>query len=185
MSLERRLANCPQCGDLLDVTDIPFDFFVKCNTCGAVFRQIDSEEAESPPPAEELIVQDPEKLLPETVAPAKVYHNPAIEAEVSIRNIPEEEPEKESFVRTDTCPHCETVVQVTGLNPLEEGICPACDKKFQVLHEFGPFIIEQRLDVGGLAVVYRALDTRNKEEIALKVLSAQALRAAAAQFRGL
>jgi serine/threonine protein kinase len=174
MSPERRLASCPQCGDSLDVTDIPFDFAVKCDSCGAVFRQVDPARSDSPPPAEELIVQDERALAPDTVALAKVYHDPAIEAEVSIRNLPEE-PEKENIIRTATCPHCQTLVQVTGLNPLEEGICPVCDKKFQVLREFGPFIIEQRLDVGGLAVVYRALDTRNKEKVALKVLSAQAL----------
>ncbi len=175
MSSERRLASCPQCGDSLDVTDIPFDFFVKCDACGTIFRQIDSEEAKSPPPVEDLIVQDRRKLVPETVALAKVYHDPAIEAEVSLQNIPQEEIEKENIVRTATCPHCKILIQVTGLNPLEEGICPVCDKKFQILREFGPFIIEQRLDVGGMAVVYRALDTRNKKEVALKVLSAQAL----------
>lgn len=175
MPSERRLSSCPQCGDALDVTDIPQDYFVKCDSCGSIFKQIDPSQEANPPPPEELIVQDQQQLVPETVALAKVYHDSTIDAEVTIHNVPVEETETENVIRTATCPHCKTLVQVTGLNPLEEGICPVCDKKFHVLQEFGPFIIEQRLDVGGLAVVYRALDTRNKEKVALKILSAQAL----------
>jgi serine/threonine protein kinase len=175
MSSERRLTNCLQCATPLDVTDIPLDFFVKCESCGAVFRQLDVEQQANPPPPEELIVQDERQLVPETVALAKVYHDSTTEAAVSIQSIPQEDLEKENVVRTANCPHCKTLIQVTGLNPLEEGICPVCDRKFQVLREFGPFIIEQRLDVGGLAVVYSAVDTRNKQKVALKILSAQAL----------
>ena len=185
MSSDRRLSSCPQCGDSLDVTEIPPDFFVKCDACGAVFKQIDQAPEAAPLAAEELLVEE-QQLVPETVALARVYRDPPLEPDVVLDEAPQEQrdvapeptaepPAEEKVIRTATCPHCHTLVQVTGLNPLEEGICPVCDKRFHVLKEFGPFVIEQRLDVGGLAVVYRALDTRNKQKVALKILSAQAL----------
>ncbi|MBV9464318.1 MAG: protein kinase [Verrucomicrobiae bacterium] len=165
MSPRQDLVSCPQCGGLVKVAGSDFNVMVRCDQCGAIFRQDDS-----------AISTD-----------AMSRYTAAAEPSPSPEPTPVPPPaDSGAEQRTASCPHCQTLMEVPNFNPLDEGICPTCNKTFEVLRQFGHYQIQHRLDVGGQGVVYRAVDLQNNNlPVALKVLSADAFHqpGAKAAFR--
>lgn len=69
------------------------------------------------------------------------------------------------------CPQCGTQVDVAPLGLYAEVTCPECLCKEHVHVQLGNFRLEGVMGIGGMSVVYRALDVTLKRPVALKVLN--------------
>ena len=70
-----------------------------------------------------------------------------------------------------TCPRCGAQVDITGLGLYAEVTCPQCGLVDHVHVQLGGFRLEKVLGIGGMSVVYRALDISLQRPLALKVLN--------------
>lgn len=70
-----------------------------------------------------------------------------------------------------TCPRCGAQVDITGLGLYAEVVCPQCRLVDRVHVQLGGFRLEKVLGIGGMSVVYRALDVSLQRPLALKVLN--------------
>jgi serine/threonine protein kinase len=74
--------------------------------------------------------------------------------------------------RQVACTLCQTDVDVSKYNLLDQVKCPHCSDHFELLQKFGDYRIDYRLNVGGSSVLYLAHSSKLDRDVALKVLSA-------------
>ncbi len=84
----------------------------------------------------------------------------------------EEPPEKEeeSRILKIFCHNCGQKLDMTQLEPFSKIECPACNAEIIVPSWFDNYLLEEKSGIGGMAVVYRALDLALDREAAIKVL---------------
>ncbi len=70
-----------------------------------------------------------------------------------------------------TCPRCGAQVDIASLGLYAEVSCPQCNLVDRVHAQLGGFRLEGVLGIGGMSVVYRALDVSLRRPLALKVLN--------------
>lgn len=77
------------------------------------------------------------------------------------------EPEQTVFQQ---CPSCGTDLDVSSLLPLENVRCPSCGARIRVREQIQNFVLQEMLAIGGMGVIYRALDASLNRPLALKVI---------------
>lgn len=75
--------------------------------------------------------------------------------------------------RVDTfeCSSCGGGIDVSGFQPFELVSCPHCEERQRVPGRLGQYLLQHKLGQGGMAVVFRGLDSVLKRPIAVKILS--------------
>ena len=71
---------------------------------------------------------------------------------------------------SQTCPDCGAVVDISSEEPLTEVQCPVCGTAMRARTQFNNFMLESQIGVGGMGVVYKALDVNLNRLVALKVV---------------
>ncbi len=71
---------------------------------------------------------------------------------------------------TATCEKCGNLIDVTGLEPGDGITCPYCAHQFAITRQFGNFVLERQLGVGGMGAVYFGRDLTLNRTVAVKVL---------------
>ena len=71
---------------------------------------------------------------------------------------------------TAACPHCQNIIDVTGLEAGDGLTCPYCGTEFPLTKQFGNFILERQLGAGGMGAVYLGRDAALDRQVAVKVL---------------
>ncbi len=69
------------------------------------------------------------------------------------------------------CHKCQQKLDVTKLKSFDKIPCPACAAQLIIPKWFDSYLLEEECGVGGVAVVYRALDLTLDREIAIKISS--------------
>ena len=69
------------------------------------------------------------------------------------------------------CAACGIPMDVSTLAPCTQVKCPACGEPTCVKCEFGPYTLLRRHAIGGMSMVYVAIDHTLNREVALKILS--------------
>jgi serine/threonine protein kinase len=80
-----------------------------------------------------------------------------------------ENPVAEKMV-TATCPKCGNLIDVTGLDAGDGITCPYCANQFPITRQFGNFLLERQVGVGGMGAVYLGKDITLNRTVAVKVL---------------
>ena len=69
------------------------------------------------------------------------------------------------------CHHCSQKLDVTYMAPFTQFECPSCKSDLIVPKWFGNFLLEEKVGIGGMAEVHRALDIVLDREVAIKILN--------------
>lgn len=69
------------------------------------------------------------------------------------------------------CRHCRTKLDISDLEPYSTFACPECGTVIRVPERFGRYLLEKVCGVGGMAKIYRALDTKLARRVAVKIIS--------------
>ncbi len=72
--------------------------------------------------------------------------------------------------RTELCPACDSLLDVTGAAIFAERTCPVCGTQIHVHRSFGNYELTSVAGSGGQGVVYRAMDTTLNRLVGLKLL---------------
>ncbi|HWB58947.1 MAG TPA: serine/threonine-protein kinase, partial [Chthoniobacteraceae bacterium] len=68
------------------------------------------------------------------------------------------------------CPGCGAMIDISKEAPLSEVRCQACGTAMRARTQFNNFMLEAEIGIGGMGVVYRALDVNLNRLVALKVV---------------
>ena len=68
------------------------------------------------------------------------------------------------------CKSCLSRYDVSDLDPLAVFPCPRCGRMLRVPKSFGHFLLDKLCGRGGMSHIYRALDTRSHQVVAVKIL---------------
>ena len=68
------------------------------------------------------------------------------------------------------CRQCRSKLDLTGEEPFSKVMCPVCGAVLRVPMVFGSYLLEKVCGIGGMSVVYRAIDSSRKNRVAVKVL---------------
>jgi len=71
----------------------------------------------------------------------------------------------------ECCSSCGAAMDVTAVAPFSNVVCPACGEDALVKREFGPYTITRLHAIGGMSMVFVALDNTLNREVVLKILS--------------
>jgi serine/threonine-protein kinase len=67
------------------------------------------------------------------------------------------------------CRNCQAKLDVSDLKPYTKFPCPECGTVIRVPERFGRYLLEKVCGTGGMAVIYRALDTKLARRVAVKI----------------
>src|SRR5688572_17248957 len=87
-----------------------------------------------------------------------------------IRMTPRESHPSSEGRAVQTCNVCQTQVDVSGKEPLEEVPCPRCRQIVTVRGSIGGYRLASIAGRGGMGIVYKAFDPGLKRNVALKLL---------------
>ena len=71
------------------------------------------------------------------------------------------------------CYNCRQKLDVTYMEPFSHFDCPSCGEDLIVPQWFDNFLLEEKIGIGGMAEVFRALDLTLDREVAIKILNAE------------
>jgi serine/threonine protein kinase len=71
-----------------------------------------------------------------------------------------------------SCPGCAQKLDVTGIAAFSEIHCPKCQCELKVPRRFAHFLLEDPVEHGPIASVYRAIDLKLDREVAVKIFDA-------------
>lgn len=69
-----------------------------------------------------------------------------------------------------TCRECGCQIDVSGINPFTEVVCPSCDHAEPVPARLGPFLLYHLIGTGGMGGIYYARDESLGRFVAVKVM---------------
>ena len=83
----------------------------------------------------------------------------------------EEDASSESRPLKITCYRCAQKLDLSDMVPFDKVKCPSCSAEIIIPKWFDNYLLEEPGGIGGMAVVYRALDLTLDREVAIKVLN--------------
>jgi serine/threonine protein kinase len=89
---------------------------------------------------------------------------------------PEREISREVESRKVICKNCESPIDVSFFDPLDTVKCLHCEDTFELLRNFGDYLIDYRLNSGGTSLLFLAQSSRFKKDVALKILSSNEMQ---------
>ena len=84
---------------------------------------------------------------------------------------PPQDPDSSVEVLYNSCPHCESTVEVASFDPFEKIACPECAGAMRVRVQFDHYLIQRAVGIGGMSQVFEAIDTTLERPVALKILN--------------
>ena len=67
------------------------------------------------------------------------------------------------------CRQCQAKLDVSALEPYTRFPCPVCGTSIRVPERFGRYLLEKVCGTGGMAKIYRAVDTKLARRVAVKI----------------
>ena len=71
------------------------------------------------------------------------------------------------------CRNCRAKMDVSDLEPYITFPCPDCGTIIRVPERFGRYLLEKHCGTGGMAKIYRAIDTQLARRVAVKITDVQ------------